>query len=205
MSESRDDVLASLFRDTRRNAAIGWMIVALTVLTLGESVITLDYQWSLLSGTVLAVMLLPPLARRDRRVMLPWELLLLAALPVAVRGALTPTVELGTFATYLSLAALALLIVVELDMFSRMRVTHWFAVALVVVTTLSSVALWTIVRWNLDRTIGTSYLADNETLMVEFAWVTVAGLAAGVLFDLYFRRRDRVLRRRLQTEEGVEL
>lgn len=205
MSESRNDVLASLFRDTRRNAAIGWVIVALTVLTLAESVITLDYQWALLSGTVLAVMLLPPLARRDRRVMLPWELLLLAALPVAVRGAITPTVELGTFATYLSLAALALLVVVELDMFSRMRVTHWFAVALVVVTTLSSAALWTIVRWNLDRTIGTSYLVDNDALMTEFAWVTVAGLAAGVLFDLYFRRRDRVLRRRLRTEEGVDL
>lgn len=205
MSESRDDVLASLFRDTQRNAAIGWLVVALTVVTLGESVFALDYQWILLSAVLVAVMVLPPLARRNRRVMLPWELLLLAALPATARSAVTPTVEFGTFAAYLSLAALALLVVVELDMFTGMRVTHWFAVALVVVTTLSSAALWTIVRWNLDRTIGTSYLADNEALMVEFAWVTVAGLAAGVLFDLYFRRRDRVLRRRLRTEEGVDL
>lgn len=205
MPESRDDLLASLFRDTRRNAAIGWAIVALSLLSFGESVVTLDYQWILLSATLLAVMVIPPVVRRDRRVMLPWELLLIAAMPVAARGAFTPTLELGTFASYLSLAALALLLVVELDMFTSMRVTHWFAIALVMVTTLSSAALWTIVRWNLDRTVGTNYLVDNETLMVEFAWVTGAGLAAGVLFDLYFRRRHTVLRRRLSADEEVDL
>ncbi|WP_280537297.1 hypothetical protein [Halopenitus sp. POP-27] len=198
--ETRDH-LASLFRDTRRNATIGWVLVLLVGLVFIESLVGLDLQWLIVSAATAVVMAIPAVARRDWRVMLPWELLVIAALPLVGR-ALAPSVEIGIFATYLALAALALLVVVELDMFTPMRVTHWFAVALVVVATLATAALWTIVRWGLDRTMGTVYLADNEALMVEFLWVTIAGVAAGLLFDLYFRRRDRALTRRLERELG---
>jgi cytochrome c biogenesis protein ResB len=34
--------------------------------------------------------------------------------------------------------------------------------------------------------------------LTEFLWVTLAGFAAGVLFDAYFRRRDRWLRSALE-------
>ena len=40
--------------------------------------------------------------------------------------------------------------------------------------------------------------AANAALMVEFVWVALAGLAAGVLFDAYFKRRGRRLGRHLQ-------
>jgi hypothetical protein len=55
-----------------------------------------------------------------------------------------------------------------------------------------------VLRWNLDRRFGTSYLSTNDALMAEWLSVTVAGLAAGVLFDAYFRRRDRQLRRTIR-------
>ncbi|SEH40732.1 hypothetical protein SAMN05192561_101682 [Halopenitus malekzadehii] len=195
------DLLASLFRDTRRNATIGWVLVLLVGLVFIESLVGLDLQWLIVSAVTAVVMAIPAVARRDWRVMLPWELLVVAALPLVGR-ALAPSLEIGTFATYLAIAALALLVVVELDMFTPMRVTHWFAVALVVVATLAAAALWTIARWGMDRTMGTAYLADNEALMIEFLWVTIAGVAAGLLFDLYFRRRDRALTRRLERELG---
>lgn len=201
MSESRDDLLASLFRDTRRNAIVGWAVLGLVALAFVESLLDLDPLWTVASAATVVVMVLPAVLRRDCRVVLPWELLLLAALPVATR-AVVPDVEVGIFASYLALAAFALLVVVELDMFTRMRVTHWFAVALVVVTTLASGAVWTIVRWNLDRSMGTAYLLDNEALMVEFVRIALAGIAAGLLFDLYFRRRNRALKRRLESELG---
>jgi hypothetical protein len=137
----------------------------------------------------------PPVAFREWRVMLPWELLVLALLPILVRGLFGGTV--GTFATYFALAALALVVVVELHLFTALEVTHWFAVVLVVMTTLASGAAWAVVRWNFDQFLGTSYLTDNYALMMEFVWVTLAGFAAGVLFDAYFRRRDRWLRRAL--------
>ena len=63
--------------------------------------------------------------------------------------------------------------------------------------TLAVAGAWTIVQWNLDRTLGTTFLTTNEALMIEYIWVTLAGLAAGVLFDLYFRPRSRRLRARL--------
>lgn len=186
-----EDALERLFRDGRTNAIVAWLLVGVLATVFVESVADVDYRWILFVGFVGGVVTLPPLAYREWRMMLPWELLVLALLPVLVRGLVGGTV--GTFATYVALAALALLIIVELHMFTSMKVTQWFAVALVVLTTMAAVAAWTIFRWNADRFLGTSFLADNEALMMEWLYVTLAGLVAGVLFEGYFRRRDRQL------------
>jgi len=185
------DALERLFRDGRTNAILGWLLVGVLATVFVESAVDVDYQWILFVGFVGAVVTLPPLAYREWRMMLPWELLVLALLPILVRGLVGGTV--GTFATYVALAALALLIIVELHLFTAMKVTPWFAVVLVVLTTMAAVAAWTIFRWNADRFLGTSFLVDNEALMMEWLYVTLAGLVAGVLFEGYFRRRDRQL------------
>ncbi|EMA06664.1 hypothetical protein SAMN05443574_10590 [Haloarcula vallismortis] len=186
-----DGTVERLFRDGRTNAIIAWVLVAVLPGVFIDSVLDLDYRWMLFVAVVSAVVLVPPVAYREWRVMLPWELLLLASLPILIRGLVGGTV--GTFASYLSLAALALLGIVELHMFTELTVTHWFAVCLVVLTTLAAAAAWTVFRWNADRFLGTSYLTTNEALMAEWLYVTLAGLVAGVLFDGYFRRRDRRL------------
>jgi hypothetical protein len=191
-----EGVFDRLFRDGRTNAAIAW---ALTVVLAGVfvgSVVAVDFQWVLFTAFVGVVVLLPPAVYRGWRVMLPWELLLLALAPVLVRGLVGGT--LGTFATYVALAGLALLVVVELHTFTTLRVTHWFAVVLVVLTTLAAAGAWTVLRWNADRLLGTSYLIDNETLMTEWLYVTLAGVVAGLLFDGYFRRRDQWLWRAIR-------
>ena len=102
---------------------------------------------------------------------------------------------MGTFAAYLAIAAFALIITVELQMLTTLRVTHWFAVVFVVMTTLATAAAWTVLRWNADRMLGTNLLTTNEALMIEWLYVTLAGLVAGILFDAYFRRREAYLRR----------
>jgi hypothetical protein len=191
-----EDTFERLFRDGRTNAVLAWVLVAVLPGVFVESVLDVDYQWILFVAVVGAVVLVPPVAYREWRVMLPWELLVLALLPILVRGLVGGTV--GTFASYLSLAALALLVIVELDMFTELTVTHWFAVCLVVLTTLAAVAAWTVFRWNADRFLGTAYLTNNEALMTEWLYVTLAGLVAGVLFDGYFRRRDRRLWRAIR-------
>lgn len=203
-----DDILAALFRNSRLNAIIAWLLVAVLAGALLESVLDRDLLWILFVSATAVVVLLPPAAYFDWRTMLPWELLVVALLPVLVRGLFGG--ELGTFGYYFSVAALALLIIVELHMFTELRLTHWFAVALVVMTTLASVAAWAVVRWVLDRHFGTEFLiepgmsqdAANAALMGEFLWVTLAGLLAGVLFDSYFRRRGRRLGRHLRGVMG---
>jgi uncharacterized membrane protein YqjE len=191
--EELEDTLTQLFRDGRTNAIAAWVMVGVLLLVFAESVLDVDYRWIAFVAVVGFVTLIPPAAYRDWRVMLPWELLVIALFPILIRGVLGGTV--GTFATYFALAGLALLVIVELHMFTALSVTHWFAVVLVVLTTLGAVAAWTVFRWNADRYLGTSFLTDNEALMVEWLWVTLAGFGAGVLFDGYFRRRDQQLNR----------
>lgn len=198
------DVLKRLFRSGRVNAIISWVLVSVLVLVFVESVLDFDLLWVAFVATTGVIVLIPPGTRRDWRVMLPWELLVLALLPILVRG--ISGGELGTFAYYLSVAALALIITVELHLFTALKITHWFAVVFVALTTMASAAAWAIVRWNMDVLLGTSFLrkpelsqeAANAALMDEFVWVTLAGFAAGLLFDAYFRRRDQQLHRVIQ-------
>jgi hypothetical protein len=202
--EEPEDLLATLFRSGRVNAIMAWPILGVLGLVLLESVLDFDRLWILFVTTTGLIAVVPPIAHRDWRVMLPWEVLLFALAPVLVRGLFGG--ELGTFAYYLSIAGLALIVTVELHMFTRMRMTHWFAVAFVVMATLASAAAWAVVRWNADRLLGTEFLSTpgvtgeeaNAMLMIEFVWVTLAGIVAGVLFDAYFKRRGRLLGRRLR-------
>lgn len=188
-----EERFARLFRDGRTNAFVAWSMIAVLVGVFVESLFDLDLQSMAFAAAIGAVVLAPTAAARDPLVMLPWEVLGVALLPVLV-GALLGG-EAGVFATYLSIAALALIITVELHMFTSLRVTQWFAVVFVVMTTMATAGVWTILRWNMDRSLGTSYLTTNEVLMTEWLYVTLAGLAAGVLFDAYFRRRGLRLRR----------
>ncbi|TKR28385.1 hypothetical protein DM868_00790 [Natronomonas salsuginis] len=197
-------MLATLFRSGRANAMFAWPLVSVLGLVLVESFLDFDRLWILFVTTIGLIVVIPPIAYRDWRVMLPWEVLMLALAPVLVRGLFGG--ELGTFAYYLSVAGLALIVTVELHMFTRMRMTHWFAVVFVVMTTLASAAAWAVVRWNADRLLGTEFLSTpsvtgeeaNAMLMTEFVWVTLAGIVAGVLFDAYFKRRGRLLGHRLR-------
>ena len=191
-----DDVITLLFRNSQLNAIFAWVLMTIMASVFVESILDFDVQWIAFVGFVGAIVLLPPIAYRDWRVMLPWELLVLTLFPILVRGLVGGTV--GTFATYLAIAALSLIVIVEFHMFTSLKVTHLFAVTLVTMTTLATVAAWTIFRWNADRLLGTNYLVDNETLMIEWLFVALAGLVAGILFDIYFTRRDRILWQKLR-------
>lgn len=196
-----EDVLVQLFRSGRANAVLSWVLVGVLVLVLVESTLDFDLQWIAFVAAAGTIVLIPPVAYREWQVMLPWELLVLALLPILVRGLFGG--QVGIFSSYVAVAGLALLITVELHTFTALEVTHWFAVVLVTLTTMASVAAWSIVRWNFDRYAGTTYLSTNEALMVEFLWVTLAGIAAGVLFDAYFMRRDMLLWRAVKRVTGL--
>lgn len=197
-----DSDIAGLLVDRRLNAALAWLVAGALALIAAGNVLAGEFLWAGFAGAVLALVLVPPVSDRAPATMLPWEVLVLAALPILGRG-LATIPETGRVATYLSVGALALIVAVELHAFTSVKMTAGFAVLFVVVATLATAGVWAVVRWSLDRWLDTAFLLDpavapaaiERGLMIEFVASAVAGLLAGVVFEYYVRRRARLRER----------
>ncbi|WP_135822751.1 hypothetical protein [Halostella litorea] len=181
-----------LFRDRRLNAGLAWLLVGFLGVVAVEELLVGELLWAGFAAAVCLLSLLPFVAYRSPEVMLPWEVIAVAALPILGRAVATVPVT-GTLATYLSVAAVALIIAVQLHVFTGVDMTYGFAILFVAVTTMAAAGTWAVVRWAADAQLGTGFLegfADPErALMIEFVYSFVAGIVAGVVFELYFRRR----------------
>ncbi|MFB6267462.1 MAG: hypothetical protein ABEI31_07365 [Halodesulfurarchaeum sp.] len=189
-----------LLNDTRLNSVLSWVLLGFVGLVGVESLLDGDWAWVTVAALVLVLGVIPPIAYRNPRVMLPWEVLVLTVLPLLGRG-LIASGAIGDVATYLSVAAIALVIAVELDVFTPVMMTTWFAVLFVVVVTMAAAGGWAVIQWLSDLYLGTTLLYPNpppvspavdqaalEALMWDFVAATVTGALAGVIFALYFRR-----------------
>ncbi|GCF12723.1 hypothetical protein Harman_06580 [Haloarcula mannanilytica] len=191
---SRD--VTQLVRDRRVNALAAWCIVVMLAAVSVTSAVQGDLLWAGFAAVVAALALLPPVLLLNRYAMLPWEVLLLAALPVVGRVFATLSVT-GNLATYLSVAAIALILAVELQLFTPVRMTPRFAVVFVAITTMAAAGVWAVVRWVVDQFLGTTFILDptvsehviEEALMWEFVASTIAGVGAGVVFAYYVRQQ----------------
>ncbi|WP_408958637.1 hypothetical protein [Natrinema sp. 74] len=184
MSET---TLEGLITDGRTNAVVAWVLTtAIGMIGLVE-LLTGGVLWATFATTLVALAVLPPVTFRSPQAMLPWEVLLLAALPV-LGMAIGADRLTGHFAAYLSVAAIALVLAVELQSFTPVRMTAGFAVVLVVVGTMAAAGLWAVLRWSAWKTLGVPFTADHDAVMWEFVYSAVAGIGAGTIFELYFRR-----------------
>ncbi|WP_255149183.1 hypothetical protein [Halorarius halobius] len=198
--------IGSVLEDAERNAVLSWLLVGFVVAVAGGSLLAGDLLWAGFALSVAAIAVVPAVTFRDPTAMLPWEVLLLAVLPLLGRVVTTElTAFRGNVASYLSVAALALVVAVELDLLTPVEMNHRFAVAFVVVTTMATAGVWAVVRFASDLLLGTTLLlpagglgapeaalsAAEEALMLEFVASFLAGVAAGAVFQLYFRRRRR--------------
>lgn len=195
--------LRDVVEDRRLNAGIGWVVLAVTALgALGELLVTGHAVWGVFVLLVVAIAVVPPVAFRDATAMLPWELLLLAGLPAVGRVLLTGETVAGvTFTgrmtTYFAVAAVALIVAVELDVFTPVRMSHSFAVFFVTIATMAAAGVWAVLRYASDVLVGTGFLLDGRpesvverALMLDFVAATLAGVVAGFLFEFYFRRQS---------------
>jgi len=194
--------LGQVLETERTNAMLSWALVALVVAVAGASVWAGDLTWSAFCAGIAALAVVPPVAYRNHRVMLPWEVFVVAFLPV-LGHALATWWLTSAIATYLSVAALALVLVVELDVFTTVRMTDRVAAFVVVVATMAIAGLWAVVQWLSDVYLGTTlvYVARPVTpavdavsldaLMWDFVAATACGVVGAGLFVLYFQRRVR--------------
>ncbi|WP_101294862.1 hypothetical protein [Halegenticoccus soli] len=208
--------LRDIVESRRTNAGLGWLLIGFLCLTAAGEVVTGDLVWAGFTVAVAVLAAVPALAYRTPAAMLPWEVLLLASLPVIGRALIAGVtvdgvVLTGRVSTYLAVAAVALIVAVELDVFTPVRMNYSFAVLFVVVATMAAAGVWAIVQWVSDLYLGTSFLLDGRpeeeietALMLDFVAATASGIGAGVLFEYYFRRRTDS-RRRLPDEVGERL
>ena len=201
---SRPSGLRAVVESARLNATLAWTLVVLLVAAVAVNALQGHVVWAGFTAGLVVLAVIPAVRYGNPTAMLPWEVLLLASLPVVGRtfvvgqrvGEFTLT---GRVTTYLAVAAVALVIAVELDVFTPVRMNEAFALLFVVVTTTAAAGVWAVTQWTADLFLGTSLLLDGRPeaviereLMWDFVAATVAGLFAGVHFEYYFRRREHV-------------
>lgn len=188
--------LGRLLRRQRPNAYLSWLLIGLLGIAIATSIYRDLLWWAAFAAALAVLAVLPPVVLRNWQAMLPWEVTALAALPVLGRSFATVPVT-GQIATYLSVAAIALVVVVELHLFTEVRMTDGFAIGFVVVATLAMAGIWAVVRWSADVLLGTTLLLTagvpeaeiEHALMIEFVASTVAGVVGGIVFAYYVRRQ----------------
>ncbi|PSQ28207.1 hypothetical protein BRD03_03930 [Halobacteriales archaeon QS_9_68_17] len=168
----------------RTNATLSWLFVAFLCFAVVESLITDEPLWAGFAAVVAAVASLPAAIRRSATTVPPPELVGLTALPVVARSYGLYTQIAG----YVAVATLAVLVAVELDVFTEVEMTARFAVGFVVLTTLAIAAVWTVVRFYSDVYLDTDFFVSLNQMMWDLVVAAAAGLLAGGVFELYFRR-----------------
>ncbi|MFC7099018.1 hypothetical protein [Halobaculum marinum] len=173
-------------RDERVNAAVSWVVTAVIA-----AIAVLAFFAGLLAILTIAsvaafVAVVPPLVAQRWTRTVSWPLLVIAAIPLAV-GTGQPGF-FGEVVIGVSVATLALLVVVALQLVTSVRMTPGFAIAFVVVATLATAGFWAVGSAASNVLFGTRFVQTNDELMYVFTAAAIAGVVAGLLFRWYFRR-----------------
>jgi glycopeptide antibiotics resistance protein len=164
------------------NAAVAWLATLVLVLAAGAPSVAGTWLWSAFALVVVGVVVLPPILSRDPRATMPGELVALVAIPAALNA--TGLFQQAT--PFVTMAGLALMVVLVLDAFTSLEMAPRFAVLFVVVTTMAFAGAWAMVAFGADALLGTEYVDGQRSLNLQLVTATVVGLVAGVVFGAYF-------------------
>jgi len=193
--EDPDLGVSTLFRDRTVNAGLFWVVVGLLVAFAAGSIAVGDPLSAGFALGVAVLGVLVPLTYRSATVTLPWEIIAVASIPTVGRAFVPVTFEVlgvsfASVVTYIAVAAVALIVAVELHAFTPgVEMTYGFAVLFVVVVTLAAAGVWALARWLSGIYLGTTPLTDERAVMWEWVGSSVAGLVAGLALRPYFDRR----------------
>ena len=171
------------------NRGIAWVAIILLLATAAWNAFTADFLWVAFALFGAGLIVLPAGAYHDVSVMPPWELLLFAVILIASHALPLP-ILVTQGATYLAVVALAAIVVAELQVFSAVEMTPYFAGVLVILLSMATAGLWVILGWFLDLYLGTTYFDSLTRLMWDLVTITVTSLFSAPLFVLYMNWRS---------------
>ena len=174
-------------KNTRVNALIAWVFAVTFILIAIVSFINILFVETVMAAIAAFVAISPAIVDRSWTRTIPWPLLLVASLPLFIA-----TAQPGFFddiVTGISVATLAMLVVVALELTTTVRMTPQFAIVFTVIVTLATAGFWAVGSAASATYLRTMFIKTNTELMTIFTATLIAGIIAGVLFWLYFRRR----------------
>ena len=181
--------LRALIERIPLNVIIAWIAVVLLLVTAIWNAFTADFLWMAFTLFSAGLVVLPAVIHHDVSIMPPWEFLLFAVIPIASHALILPTL-IAQSATYLVVVALAVIAVIELQMFTLVEMTMRVAGVLIVLLTMAIAGLWVILGWLSDVYLGTVYFSNLTRLMWDLITITVISLLAAPLFALYTNWRS---------------
>jgi len=190
--------LQSLIGPHRLDAVSAWAVTGILVGGVGRFAAGGEFDWAVLTALLVAIAVTVPFAARDFDTTLPAELLGLVAIPVLVR-------TFGGFpqvTPFLVIAGVALLLAVVLDACTSLTMTPRFATVFVVIVTMAVAGVWAVGIYATDALLGTAFLDGQTELMWDLVTAAAAGIVAGVVFELYFERSDRIARLRVSESDS---
>lgn len=174
-------------KDTRVNAAIAWVLSVIFVAIAVVSFLQILFVEMVMAALAAFVAISPAIVYRSWTRTVPWPLLVVASLPL-LAGTFQPTF-FAELVTGVSVAILAMLVVVALELTSAVRMTPQFAIFFTVIATLATAGFWAVGSAASAVYLGTTFVETNDELMLIFTAMLVAGVLTGLLFRWYFRRR----------------
>lgn len=176
--------LSGLLQHKRANAILGWGLTSVVAFGAIESLLTNALLWGGFAFLIVTVVAIPGLFTGDWMVMVPWPLLFFAALAITVRS-FDMYLEM---AGYIAVATLALIVVVEINVFTPVEMSRRFAVVFAVLTTMAIQGLWIVAQFYSDRWLDTEFLHSQTELQWDIVIVTAVGIVMGGIFEWYFER-----------------
>ncbi|WP_135306249.1 hypothetical protein [Haloarcula amylovorans] len=180
--------LHTLVSDQRLNAVLGWGMTGIIALAAIESYLMDAFLWGCLAVLIVSIIALPSAVTGRPAAMVPWPIPFVAAVAVVLR-----TFEFYPDITgYVAIGTIALLLVVELDVYTRVELSRRFAVVFATMTTMSLQAFWIVAQYYSDQWLGTRFLVSQTELQWDIVYVTAVGVALGILAEWYLDRFEPV-------------
>ncbi len=177
-------------------AELSWVSGLVLLVAASYALLEFDVLWFIFGIIALTLYMLPIASTRDVFRVLPWEMVLLIVAPMVLHFTAGSEFLNAHFAWWndftslafaFSMATVGLVLVLELRIFTKVRMNRPFSVMFVVMFTLAVSGFWQVGLFLSDMILGVDKQGTNADAMTILVWNLVGGLLMGLVYDLYLK------------------
>jgi hypothetical protein len=165
-----------------------------------------DVLWTVYGITVMTLYVLPMMSKRSSFAALPWDIMVILVVPAAVHAAVGSAWldgdpmwmdAIASLSFSLSMATIGMLLSVEIQMYTDVRMNSAFAVFFIVMFTLAVSGFWQVGIFLGDELYGTDNQGSNYDVMLSLSWSLVGGVLMAFVYYAYLKAMSEDRRRTL--------